>query len=380
MANSNEPPGREPAGGSLLPGASPKEAPAAAAADSPPQPAIGADAAAPAPTPRAGSLADHLERTSRHPVIVFGIGASGKSTMLMSLVQALNRNSEVNAYLGDPIFPPGNDEAVEEHEQAIQFFERDAQQFAIGELVPPTRHENPFFIPVDVQRKSDGRMVRLALLEGKGEWYAPIRGGTGSMFPKFKEDIADILSFYGESLSVLWVAPFSVGGGKDQDTQDSDLGLLGALNEYRKLRRSIAQDFHLFLLTKWDCKAEPLADDPSFSVVSAQKVERILEERYPNSWPNYQGLALQTSGRRFFMQYSSGHIVQERVKVPPQRHRTAFDRYPRTVWNWLYGNATLTQIDAEHSRKRATLFPDVLPQPVRRAPFLERISRVLVSR
>ena len=372
MGNGNELSGSE--GGSVLPGGSSKQK------SQGPQLEIVTHAAAPEPARRADSLADHLERTRRHPVIVFGIGASGKSTMLMSLVQALNRCPEVNIYLGDPIFPEGHPEAAAEHEQAINFFERDAQKFAIGELVPATRHDRPFFIPVDVQRRSDGRTVRLALLEGRGEWYAPIRGGTGSMFPKFKEDIADIISFYGESLSVLWVAPFSVGGGKDEDTQDSDLGLKGAINEYRRLRQSIAQDFHLFLLTKWDCKAPPLADDAGFSVVTAAKVEQLLEERYPNSWPDYQGLTLKTTGRRFFMQYSSGHIVQDRVKVPPQRHRSAFDRYPRTVWNWLYGNATLTQIDADHGRERANLFPDVMPRPMRRASLGERLSRLLVGR
>lgn len=365
----------EPKRASNLPGASP--APAAAADPE----GMAAPAMPDAPgDPGSARLADHLERTGRHPVIVFGIGASGKSTMLMSLIQALNRCSEVNIYLGDPIFPADDPEAEEAHEQAIIFFERDAQQFALGEPVPPTRYEKPYFIPVDVQRKSDGRTVRLALLEGKGEWYAPIRGGKGSMFPKFKQDIADLLSFYGESLSVLWVAPFSVGGSKEEDTQDSDLGLMGALNEYRKLRRAISQDFHLFLLTKWDCKAEPLADDPSFSVVTARKVEANLAERYPNSWPNYQGLALKTNGRRFFMQYSSGHIVKNRVKVPPQRHRSSFDRYPRTVWNWLFGNATLTQLDTDHPRERTTLFPDVLPQPRKPVTFTERISRVLLAR
>lgn len=334
----------------------------------------------PAKTQNSGSLADHLARTRRHPVILFGVGASGKTTLLMSLVQALNRSSDVNIYLGNPILPKEDPEALEMHEQAITFFQRDAQAFALGELVPPTRFDKPYFIPVDVERKSDGRVVKLALLEGKGEWYAPIRGGKGSMFQKFKEDIAEILGLYGESLTILWVAPYSIGGGQDEDTADSDLGLMGALDEYRRHRKSIAQDFHLFLLNKWDCHAEPLADKANFSVVTAEMVEEIIEERYARVWPNYEGLALKTTGRRFFMQYASGHIVGDRVSIPPKRHRAAFDRYPRTVWNWLYGNATQTDISMDGERQRETLFPDVLPLPPKRETVLEWISRKLLGR
>ena len=47
--------------------------------------------------------------------------------MLMSLVQALNRSSDVNIFLGDPIFPKDHPEAQEAHRQALIFFERDSQ-------------------------------------------------------------------------------------------------------------------------------------------------------------------------------------------------------------------------------------------------------------
>lgn len=331
-----------------------------------------------APAPARSSLADHLERTRRHPVILFGVGASGKTTMLMSLIQALNRSGEVNIYLGDPILPKDHPEAEDAHEQAITFFERDAQSFALGEMVKGTRAERPYFIPVDVERRRDGRIVRLALLEGQGEWYRPVRRGRGSMFPAFKEDIAEIMEYYGESLSVIWAAPYSIGSGKI-DTEDSDLGLVGAINAYKKHRSSIQQDFHLYLLTKWDCFAEPLADKANFSVVTAEMVEEQIQDRYPNSWPNFAGLALKTTGRRFFMQYAAGHIVGDRVRIPPQRHRAAFDRYPRTIWNWLYGNATQTEVAADE-KLREVLFPDVLPRPPRRLSAWEWISNFLFSR
>jgi hypothetical protein len=360
----------------LLPGQAAKDRPAATPAPTqdPAQEARPLPSPPVAPAKRGGALADHLERTRRHPVIVFGIGASGKTTIMMSLVQAINRSGDVNIYLGDPIFPKNHSDATKTHEQAIIFFERHAQKFAMGEIVPPTIFEEPYFIPLDIERKSDGRVVRLAFMEGRGEWYETIDADEGSMFPQFKHDIAEIMEYYGESLSVLWVAPF------EDNTLESDLGLVGALNEYRKHRRSVSQDFHLFLLNKWDCHAEPLADRPHFSIVFADMVETLLDDMYPKSWPQYKGLALQTTGRRFFMQYASGHIVGDRVKVPPHRHRAAFDRYPRIVWNWLYGNATQTEVDAEGNRARVILFPDVLPHAPRRVPLFERISRFVLAR
>lgn len=356
-------------------------APAEAAEDSEDEDDLAEPAAVPAAAARQGSLADHLERTGRHPVVIFGIGSAGKTTLLMSLVQAINRSNEVNIFLGEPILPEEDSRAEQSHEQAITFFEHDAQAFALGEPVPPTRLDDPYFIPVDIIHKRNGRVVRLALLEGKGEWYAPITGvKKGSMFQKFKRDLADLLELYGESITVLWVAPFAIGTGKKRDTRNSDLGLTGAINNYRKHRTAIGQDYHLFLLNKWDCYAPPLQDNPQFSVVTDTLVDDLIGELYPNAWPNYEALSLQTTGRRFFMQYASGHIVGDQVRVPPQRHRSAFDRYPRTVWNWLYGNATQTEVGAAGARTRETLFPDVLPRPARREPFWEKLSRMILSR
>lgn len=359
----------------ILPGQTAKERtpPADPAGTAPPAPPP------PAPAP-GGGVADHLTRTRRHPIIVFGIGASGKTTILMSLVQAINRSGDVNVFLGEPILPASHPDSATVHEEAIKFFERDAQGFAMGQMVPPTTFERPYFIPLDIERKSDGRIVRLAFLEGQGEWYKPIKEGRGSMFPHFQRDIADIMSFYGESLSIFWVAPFSVGEGQDFDTADSDLALVGALNEYRKHRRSVSQDFHLFLLNKWDCYAEPLADSPLFSNVSAQIVESIINDRYQYSWPNYKALALNSTGRRFFMQYTSGHIINHLVAPPPQRHRAAFDRYPRTLLNWLYGNATESEVDVEGRRSRFTLFQDVLARPPRRRSIFEKIASIILAR
>ena len=330
---------------------------------------------------RLGSLADHLERTGRHPVVIFGIGSAGKTTLLMSLVQAINRSNEVNIFLGEPILPEEDPRAEQSHEQAITFFEHDAQAFALGEPVPPTRLDDPYFIPVDIVHKRNGRVVRLALLEGKGEWYAPITGAKkGSMFQKFKRDLADLLELYGESITVLWVAPYAIGAGKKRDTRNSDLGLTGAINNYRKHRTAIGQDHHLFLLNKWDCYAPPLQDNPQFSVVTDTLVDALIGELYPNAWPNYEALSLQTVGRRFFMQYASGHIVGDQVRVPPQRHRSAFDRYPRTVWNWLYGNATQSEVGAAGARTRETLFPDILPRPKRAETLLEKLIRLILPR
>lgn len=320
------------------------------------------------------SLAEHLEQSRRHPVIVFGAVASGKSMLLTSLVHALNQSPLANVYLGDPILPRDDPLSAPMHEMAAHIFENNTQMMARGEILPSTQVDMPLFIPIDIERPSGGPPVRLALLEGRGEWYMPIRRDSGTTYREFPSLLNEVIVHYAERLSVIWVAPFCIGQSAesfDPDIEESDFALVGALAEYRRRRRAIAQDSHLFVLAKWDICSSPLLEE-GFDTVARDRVATILAQRYPNAWPRYRGLPLQRR-HRFFMQYSAGHIVGNHLLVPPHIHRETFARYPQTVLNWLYGNAT--EFEGPDGSLRQVLFPGVLPLPPSRLSLLARIAR-----
>ena len=323
------------------------------------------------------SLAEHLQLSGRHPVIVFGATASGKTMMLVSLIEALNRSELVDVCLGAPILPENHPEAAETRKMAKAYFDAHAFSMAQGELLPSTQVQQPLLIPIDIARRDRGT-IRLALLEVRGEWFMPIKQGTETRFPEFPSELAEIVELYGGSLSVIWVAPYCLVSTDDSDLTDSDFALVGALAEYRRRRRSMARDAHLFMLAKWDCVSSPV-DDDTFGKVPPSRVRSILEERYPNAWPRFLGLALGSTGRRFFMQYSAAYVVDGSIRVPPYRHQRVFERYPRTVLNWLYGNATELDSHIGGLRVRLQLFPEVLAQPGTRLSRPKQIARSLAA-
>ncbi len=330
---------------------------------------------------RSASLAERLRASGRHPVILFGTSTSGKSTLLVSLFHCLNHNSDIGLQLGAPILDPASSDGKVMHEKAIELFERRVAAFDEGEVLESTQLEQPFFVPVDVQPRDASQPVRFAFLEARGEWFDPSQEERGSIYRGLKEEIVEILEHFSESISMLYVAPYSVAEVNIVGTRASDTGLTGAIHAYRTHREAIAQDFHLFLLTKWDQHAVPLADSPEFSRVRAKEVDRIITERYPKAWRAYQAMPL--GGRivrRFFMQYTAGHIRGGMVREPPERHRRTFDRYNHTIWNWLYGNATQEADGDGYTFTRGELFRDVAPRDATRMTFVERITSLILSR
>lgn len=323
----------------------------------------GAAASAPAPDPaplEPNMTARELESSGRHPVLIFGSKRAGKSTLLMSLFQCARRMS-ISIELGAPIGPPDSIKTVEDHRIAEDLFNRKAHEFSLGRPIPGTDSLRPFFVPIDIWPARESAPLKFAFLEGRGEWYMP--NSIGQLYQNLQEDIVDTLRHYSSGLSVIYVAPYSAGGGSVTDTVEADAGLAGAISQYRAARELFRRDHHLYLLNKWDEYARPQADSPMFSQVGADQVEAVLNERYRASWPAYKGIPLSPGNRqRFFMQYAAANIIGDVVRDPPERHRPAFDRYPKILWNWLFENAIRSGEGryGSHSRRRSP-FPDALP-------------------
>lgn len=306
--------------------------------------------------PRSG-LADRLLALGRHPVIIFGSRVSGKSTFLMSLVQCANNSERVSLKPGESVLDRTNPRYASVNDAADQFLKRDALAFGMGKSVPRTEFTQPFFIPVDIQRTDATIPTKIAFLEGRGELYeADIAGNSPRPQPELPEEVKDILRRYPESITIIYVAPFCRGG-PNEESRISDASLDGLMSAYLEHRDAKAHDNHLFLLTMWDLHARPMADDPAFSAVESATVDEVVERLYRQAWMRFCSMPLDAKYRRFYMQYSSGFIVDDVVEIPPKRHRDTFDRYPRTVWNWIYGNAVAA--GAGPSRGAKPLFQEV---------------------
>lgn len=340
-----------------------------------------------APTPIRGpamGLAENLERTGRHPVLIFGSSAAGKSTFLMSLIQSLRANEHVDVALGDPVHDRADPQCEAQHQKAREFFERSPYTIARRDTLAATQGE-PFFLPLDITPRNQ-RLgpVRLAFLDSRGENYLPNQNPEEQFYRAFHDSIVEVLERFSNGLTVIYVAPYSISDGHDRDTLDSDFGLLGAIDSYRVHRHSRINDCHLFLMTKWDQYAPILDPQPTFTQVTGSGAAAVIEERYPHAWGDFRSLPLDGPAgyRRAFMQYSSGYFEKGRPGQPPLKFAKAFARYPRTVLNWLYGNARQFQVNDDDLalRVRPVLFDDVDNGNRASRSLIDRIVQLLSPR
>ncbi len=331
------------------------------------------------------TLAENLVRTERHPVLIFGSSKSGKSSLIMSLIRALQTDPDTDIQFGEPVLDQADPRVSEKHAIARQFYDWQAYQLDLGQNLKATQGD-PFFIPIDIRPKNSTLpAVKLALLDGRGEGYEPVEDEkAGDLFKALNDDVRGVLETFPYGLTVIFVAPYAVGSNYFVETNVSNTGLLGALHGYREFRQGRRkEDFLLFLLSKWDQKASPTDADALFARPRPSDVNRILNDRYQRSWGDFQALPLEGPAfeRRAFMQYSSGYFIGDQPRPPPPGElEHEFSRYPRTVLNWLYGNATRLQGRDGSPTLRRILFEDVIPPDRPRITVTDRIAKLLTAR
>lgn len=190
-----------------------------------------------------------------------------------------------------------------------------------------------------------------------------------------------MLRNYPRGISIICVAPYSRGATDEDNVQNSDAGLWAALQKYQDLRRESDDDALLFLFTKWDQVAAPgRAED--FTQLDGERVVEIANERYRRSWNLFRNVRVGGDDwdKRCFMQYSSCKFVEGRPSIPTYLERD-FLRYPRTVLNWIYGNARRFELTrgGHVSELPLNLFPDVIPATTKLVPLSERFLRRIVG-
>jgi GTPase SAR1 family protein len=362
----------------------------------------------------ADALAKALQDQGCHPVLVFGPSSSGKTTLLLSMLDYLRRGSHgvVDVRLGEQVLPDDYPQAGERRSNAAKLFSNSLLDYQKNIAPERTVLELPFLVPVDLRHK-EGEvsgskypdLVRLVFVEGMGEWYELDRQSGISRSPPFKEDIAEILRHYDKGISVIFVAPtisadIKYGNPLNQrNVAEIDAALSDTINEYAEVRLDKSNDHELFLLSKWDTKFGDKIIGGKFTGTMEDDVYSHIHSfddgAYRNAWTKFSGRPQRDCGTLSVMPHFAGRIPYKDPPLPvavvssnirtdlggpgsdanlpaeaksrqpaveaPRRTfdntpelRVAKDHFNRVFANWLYGNAT-----ASLNGQRLELFPDM---------------------
>ena len=301
-------------------------------------------------------LAQAMEQSEVHPVLIFGSANSGKSVMLASLLSFLrNNNLGLSATLISPLLESDSGVAKEVEINAQQFFNHSVINFGDGQAPLATRSRLPFFIPIEAacQSPASGGSVRVALMESNGESYHP-----DSKSPRFYSpltpDVRAFLSVYEHSISVIYVAPVTQAAVRDGTASDArrdradrriaEHAIVGAIGAYKATRPEKPIDHHLLLASKWDAYGS--ADKSGWTLdrilndsTAADDVVPFLQNYYKEALTSFN-TKLQ-SARCSIHQYCAGVMnARDLDRGRNQRLRPLLDCYSFDLWNWIHTNAS----------------------------------------
>jgi hypothetical protein len=240
---------------------------------------------------------------------------------------------------------------IERYNNARRMYDGEVQIFENGLDTAGTGIRDPFFVPITLIRGSE--RTKFLFAEANGEWYQ--RGDDGLHKP-FKDEINYLMLYYDRPISIIFVVPTN-----QFETHNYNEMLncvTRTIEEYNHYDRARYGDNLLLLGTKWDCvSGTKLAD--SGNVPASEFQSQIT--RWAGVWANFTRIQSLLIGSRAAMPYSTGPVkvvdsVRER-RAGIYSGDSIYSRFPRILWNWLYGNAN--QELTKNGRKRETLFGDV---------------------
>lgn len=289
-------------------------------------------------------LSTSLVNDTRHPVIIFGVSASGKTNIVLSLLRYLSTQTtarDVSWQLGPPILNKEHPLSGQKHADARRLTTLGLHDFMLGIAAESTQIA-PFFIPLDIRIGNDlptgRRDLKLALMDSRGEDIHIDRQSEG-LYPDFRPEIVELLREHAGPVSLIHVLPCA-------DPQDDmtledrnriDFAILGCINQYQTVRKDrIKDDRHLLVATKWDMLHRAGAS-PEFSAPTEAGVIRELETRYPMSWGAFSTLPYHADEvwRLKYMPYSAGFFPRGAPAAVPMILQPQFDSFARNLMHWL---------------------------------------------
>lgn len=294
-------------------------------------------------------LAAELEARGYHPVVIFGNAASGKTSLLLSLLAVIKTEAslETGLTLGEPILNTSSPYGKYIQTHSDQFFGRKTQEFIEGVASPKTNIDYPFIIPV-VFRPRGKPEAKFAFLESNGEWYRPDRE-SDALFQPLRKQIEDLIREFQLGISFVHLVPYTQGVIRStsvnitediSELQEASLAIAGALNAYEKIRIEKSRDRHVMLVTKWDAHTSPQSSVLDVLIDTADDVEPFVEQHYSQAFSSFKGLTVNRS-QVFLANYCAGLISNRDVlslRIDSEL-RPAVLRFPVSLWGWLYRNA-----------------------------------------
>ena len=312
------------------------------------------------------ALAQNMLDAGYQPVILFGNAASGKTSLILSLLAAIRTDVSLDTglFLGEPILDTTRPYGAFLANEASRFFGLKTQQFIEGTAASRTIIDLPFFIPL-LFRPAGKPEARIALMESNGEWYRADRK-ENKFFPPLRQQIEDFVRSYPKGIIFIHLLPYTQrhlyrsdtpGGSEAAELEEASLAVSGALQAYQSVRSDKSNDRHLLLVTKWDAHRPPDLDPLDAINDDPEDVARVIAQRYSQAWSTFVGLNLR-SDQMARNGYCAGQISGSNIiKAGPADERgEQMRRYPKGLWRWLYRNtlelADTTPVDP---------FPSVLP-------------------
>lgn len=302
-------------------------------------------------------LSEQMYALGYHPVILIGSSNSGKTSLLLSLFAAVTTRVELQAtvHLNNNIISANSPYGNYLRRSSHDFFQSKLTNFIEGRAAAQTKVPLPFFIPVDFTASS-GETVKIAFMEGNGEWFQPQRTEDGSIFSaKLNSAVEQFVKGFSGGMSFVYLLPFtqresgqSDGYSMDEDLAKKNAGLAikGVIDQYRDIREgNTSQDRHLLLVTKWDAKFDPrnLSGDKLYDTLS-ETIDDVKE--YLDSNVNYRSAVVAFQGladvkAKNVRNYCAGRIKGRDIDWPHRDHDfyEAINQFPIELWRWIYSGA-----------------------------------------
>ena len=317
---------------------------------------------------REATISELLKQKGYHPVLLFGSSASGKSTLLVSLLTFANHHKDSPSVcrFNDQFFEVEDASTEALKKRASQLFFKESWDFHKGAIPERTQAEAPIFIPVDVTPKQ-GIALSIAFLESAGE-HQKADAETGQTRDNaFAHEIQSIFRTFQGGLSIILVAPYSIGQSRHETTENdldladpfemnnADQALYLSMSNYVRMRPLKFQkdDRFLFLFTKWDEHTRG-PNSEEFLQPSQDLLFQQLARKFPRSWNYFKGMPGMNAPLP--MAYSAGVIANDIRLTTPDEFDSVFGVFPREVWRWIYENASAAQRQSASRARRGGLF------------------------